>query len=96
MEELVEAFPNWTIPGSVESFRFLGNVIQHEGGVKIVVPFDGDVPQVKLKLAAHDWKGKSKNTKDKEKYIKNRANAVAKLKLLGLSQDEIDAIGRKE
>lgn len=89
-EELVSAFPGWIVRS-----QFLGNIVSTETGVRITVPSEGDVPAVAALVALHDWKAKSKNEVDQEKYKKDKADGVKKLKNLGLTQDEIDALVHK-
>lgn len=91
-EELYAAFPSWIIPDPLYEFRGAGKVIATENGVMIVFPKATSKALVDAIVAAHDPTKPSKNEKDKKDKKKLRKDGKKKLKNLGITQAEVDAM----
>ncbi len=93
-EELFDAFPDWR-----EGNLTWATLARH-GPEKIVLRYPVETPEedVLAIIEAHNPKAKSKNEKAAARRQAKRKTAMAKLKALGLTDAELDALGlsRKE
>ena len=95
-EELFAVFPGWVFPGFEGRPTTTAKVIADPAGVSISYdPATTNETTLNSIVAAHDWKAKSRNEKDQEKYKKDSLSGKIKLLGLGFSPAEIDALTRK-
>lgn len=89
-EELFERFPEWKRPHPVKEGVLITDVSISQG--EIFFPEETNEEDVLEVIEAHDKTKESKNQKIKKDKEKHKKNALKKLKDLGLTDEEIEAI----
>lgn len=98
MDELFAAFPSWIfadpLPGFPDNRKSLLHLESKPDGTEVylTVPEDADESKIASVITAHDHTKKDANEIAQEKRCANRVTAFAKLKALGLTDEELEAI----
>jgi hypothetical protein len=93
-EELFEAFPDWKRPDPLGRAGSITDVIIT--GTEIIFPDATETSEVEKVLRKHDPGKDSANQERAKRRQAARGRAVAKLRQLGLDEEEIDALAASE